>query len=98
MMDCLRRCLMWNSLMMWNSGRKILIRNLYKHHRVIRMADKAKRILQALFKVYSAEPELLPPHVYATIEDTGKERLICDYIAGMTDRFALDEYKKLFDP
>ena len=78
--------------------KKFLIRNLYKHHRVIRMADKAKRILQALFKVYSVEPELLPPHVYATIEDTGKERLICDYIAGMTDRFALDEYKKLFDP
>lgn len=78
--------------------KKFLNKNLYNHHRVIRMADKAGRLLKALFKVYSDEPQLLPPHVYAAMEDTGKERLICDYIAGMTDRFALDEYKKLFDP
>jgi dGTPase len=78
--------------------KKFLKKNLYSHHRVIRMADKADRILKALFKVYSDEPKLLPPHVYAELEEKGKERLICDYIAGMTDRFALDEYKKLFDP
>ena len=78
--------------------KKFLKKNLYNHHRVIRMSDKAGRLLKALFKVYSDEPQLLPPHVYAAMEDTGKERLICDYIAGMTDRFALDEYKKLFDP
>ena len=78
--------------------KKFLKKNLYSHHRVIRMADKADRILKALFKVYSDEPQLLPPHVYAELEEKGKERLICDYIAGMTDRFALDEYKKLFDP
>lgn len=78
--------------------KKFLKNNLYHHHRVIRMADKANRILSALFKVYLTEPMLLPPHVYADIESTGKERLICDYIAGMTDRFVLDEYKKLFDP
>ena len=78
--------------------KKFLKKNLYNHHRVIRMSDKAGRLLKALFKVYSDEPQLLPPHIYAAMEDTGKERLICDYIAGMTDRFALDEYKKLFDP
>lgn len=78
--------------------KRFLKKNLYSHHRVIRMADKADRILKALFKVYSDEPQLLPPHVYADLEEKGKERLICDYIAGMTDRFALDEYKKLFDP
>lgn len=78
--------------------KKFLKKNLYSHHRVIRMADKADRILKALFKVYSDEPKLLPPHVYADLEEKGKERLICDYIAGMTDRFAIDEYKKLFDP
>jgi dGTPase len=78
--------------------KKFLNKNLYNHHRVIRMADKAGRLLKALFKVYSDEPQLLPPHIYAAMEDTGKERLICDYVAGMTDRFALDEYKKLFDP
>ncbi len=78
--------------------KRFLKKNLYEHHRVIRMADKADRIIKHLFRVYNHEPKLLPPHVYARIDDTGKERLICDYIAGMTDRFALDEYKKLFDP
>ncbi|MBI5894083.1 MAG: deoxyguanosinetriphosphate triphosphohydrolase [Deltaproteobacteria bacterium] len=78
--------------------KKFLKKNLYNHHRVIRMSDKADRILKSLFKVYSDEPQLLPPPVYADMEEKGKERLICDYIAGMTDRFALDEYKKLFDP
>ncbi len=78
--------------------KKFLKEKLYSHHRVIRMADKANRILRHLFRVYIHEPKLLPPHVYANIDDIGKERLICDYIAGMTDRFALDEYKKLFDP
>ncbi len=78
--------------------KRFLMENLYTHHRVIRMADKADRIIRGLFRVYTEEPRLLPPHVYAKIEEVGKERLICDYIAGMTDRFALDEYKKLFDP
>lgn len=78
--------------------KKFLKKKLYNHHRVIRMADKADRILKALFKVYSGQPQLLPPHVYADLEEKGKKRLICDYIAGMTDRFALNEYKKLFDP
>ncbi len=78
--------------------KRFLKEKLYSHHRVIRMADKANRILRHLFRVYIHEPKLLPPHVYANIDEVGKERLICDYIAGMTDRFALDEYKKLFDP
>ncbi|MBI5682128.1 MAG: deoxyguanosinetriphosphate triphosphohydrolase [Deltaproteobacteria bacterium] len=78
--------------------KKFLKENLYEHHRVIRMADKANRIIKHLFKIYEEDPRLLPPHVYANINEVGKERLICDYIAGMTDRFALDEYKKLFDP
>ncbi|HBO84027.1 MAG: deoxyguanosinetriphosphate triphosphohydrolase [Deltaproteobacteria bacterium GWC2_42_11] len=78
--------------------KNFLKENLYNHHRVIRMADKADRIIKHLFKVYENDPRLLPPHIYANINEVGKERLICDYIAGMTDRFALDEYKKLFDP
>lgn len=73
-------------------------KNLYSHHRVLRMADKAERILRGLFEVYANEPRVLPPHFFVEIDRVGKERLICDYIAGMTDRFALDEYKKLFDP
>ncbi len=82
--------------------KKFLIENLYRHHRVIRMADKAERIIKELFKAYLRAPKLLPPHVYAQIEGSGgkkeKHRVVCDYIAGMTDRFALDEFKKLFDP
>lgn len=82
-----------------NRELKVFLRkNLYEHHRVIRMADKANRIIKHLFKIYEEDPRLLPPHVYANVNEVGKERLICDYIAGMTDRFALDEYKKLFDP
>lgn len=81
-----------------NELKTFLKKSLYEHHRVIRMADKANRILRHLFKVYIDDPRLIPPHVYADIEESGKERLVCDYIAGMTDRFALEEYKKLFDP
>lgn len=78
--------------------KKFLKDNLYSHHRVIRMADKARRILRSLFSVYMREPKLLPPKTCMEIDNIGKERVICDYIAGMTDRFALDEFKKLWDP
>jgi dGTPase len=75
-----------------------LMRNLYSHHRVARMADKAERIIEGLFRAYIRAPKLLPPHVYSMIGGKAPHRVACDYIAGMTDRFALDEYKKLFDP
>ncbi|GMR04330.1 MAG: deoxyguanosinetriphosphate triphosphohydrolase [Thermodesulfobacteriota bacterium] len=84
-----------------NTALKVFLgRNLYNHYRVIRMADKAERIITELFNAYQREPKLLPPRNYLLIEENaaGKERVICDYIAGMTDRFALNEYKKLFDP
>ena len=75
-----------------------LYKNLYRHYRVVRMAVKAERIISELFKAYQAEPAILPSHIREQIEDRGLERTICDYIAGMTDRFAVDEYQKLFDP
>jgi len=80
--------------------KKFLYANLYRHYRVIRMADKAERILEELWKAYTRAPRLLPPRDYSLIESGAMPawRVICDYIAGMTDRFALDEYKKLFDP
>lgn len=80
--------------------KKFLLDNLYRHHRVERMAHKAERIIRELFNVYQKTPKLLPPHVFSAIETSAdeKNRIICDYIAGMTDRFALDEFKKLFDP
>ncbi len=78
--------------------KRFLRTNLYLHYKVLRMADKAERILTGLFEVYSNRPRLLPPHFFSELERVGKERLVCNYIAGMTDRFAIDEYKKLFDP
>jgi dGTPase len=72
--------------------------NLYRHHRVVRMAVKAERILGDLFASYRSEPAMLPHHIQSQIEDRGLERTICDYLAGMTDRFAVEEYQKLFDP
>ncbi len=78
--------------------RKFLMDNLYKHYRVIRMSTKAKRFIKELFKVYVDKPEQIPPDKRKRLNDDGAFRVVCDYIAGMTDRFALDEYKKLFDP
>jgi dGTPase len=78
--------------------RQLLMDKLYHHYRVIRMADKAKRFIEELFKVYYARPEALPPHLQKRIHADGVRRVLCDYIASMTDRYALDEYTKLFDP
>ncbi len=80
--------------------KSFLYRRLYRHWRVVRMASKAERVLRALFETYTTEPAQLPDSVQARIAATTEsgERIICDYIAGMTDRFALDEYARLFDP
>jgi dGTPase len=75
-----------------------LYTNLYRHHRVVRMAVKAERIISDLFRAYVQEPAILPNHVQEWTKERGLERTICDYIAGMTDRFAVEEYQKLFDP
>lgn len=75
-----------------------LYKNLYKHHRVIRMQVKAEGIISDLFNAYVKVPLMLPKHIQTGIESKGLERSICDYIAGMTDRFAIDEHRKLFDP
>jgi len=75
-----------------------LYSNLYRNYRVQRMAVKADRILSELFALYLDEPAILPKHVLLNVDDKEIKRVICDYIAGMTDRYAIDEYKKLFDP
>ena len=75
-----------------------LYQNLYRHFRVIRMSMKAEQIVSSLFDAYYKEPEMLPRHVQNSIDHRGVERTICDYIAGMTDRYAIVEYQKLFDP
>jgi dGTPase len=74
-----------------------LYAKLYRHYRVVRMQVKAERILTNLFNAYLAEPSILPTHVQEQVEQFGLERTICDYIAGMTDRFAIEEHQKLFD-
>lgn len=75
-----------------------LYKNLYRHHRVVRMAVKAERIISDLFHAYLSEPEMLPDHVQEWANDRSIQRTVCDYIAGMTDRYAVEEHQKLFDP
>ncbi len=77
-----------------------LLKNFYLHPRVIRMAYKANRMLTALFEAYLEEQRQLPQEVQARIQrgPDSAQRVICDYIAGMTDRYAILEYKRLFDP
>ena len=74
-----------------------LYKNLYRHWRVLRMQTKAERFLFDLFEAYLAEPRILPDNARLNMEEVGTERTICDYLAGMTDRFALDEHARLFD-
>ncbi|HUY38569.1 MAG TPA: deoxyguanosinetriphosphate triphosphohydrolase [Candidatus Binataceae bacterium] len=80
--------------------KEIMRERLYRHYRVSRMTQKAGRVLARLFETYMAEPRQMPAHVLARAEHDGEPipRVVADYIAGMTDRFALDEYRKLFDP
>ena len=75
-----------------------LYKKLYRHYRVVRMQVKAERIISDLFHAYRAEPLMLPDHVQFFIEKRGLERTICDYIAGMTDRYAIEEHQKMFNP
>lgn len=85
----------------YNSELKaFLLQDFYHHWRVNRMAGKARRILSDLFSVYQGDPHQLPPAVQSQVDANpdGVERVICDYIAGMTDRFAIQEHQKLFDP
>ena len=75
-----------------------LFKNLYHHYRVIRMQVKAGQIITDLFSAYLAEPLILPDHVQTWIPVRGVERTVCDYIAGMTDRYAIEEHARLHDP
>ncbi len=78
--------------------KRFLRQHLYRHYRVERMRVKAERFLSELFACYVAHPTLLPGELQKKFGVFGMERVACDYIAGMTDRYALDEYKRLFDP
>jgi len=73
-----------------------LFSKMYRHYRVMRMAVKAERIITDIFNAYRSEPTILPTHIQNRLGERSLERTICDYIAGMTDRFAIEEHKKLF--
>lgn len=78
--------------------RSLLIDKLYNHYRVVRMSLKAKRIIKELFVYYVNYPNALPQEIQEKIGKEKVKRVVCDYIAGMTDRYALNEYEKIFDP
>jgi dGTPase len=77
-----------------------LLQNFYRHPRLVRMSTKAHRLLSDLFLAYLSEPLQLPHEIQARIRhgSDSAQRVTCDYIAGMTDRYAILEHKKLFDP
>ena len=81
--------------------KEFLFPNMYRHTRVLRMTSKARRVVHNLFDLLLDEPSLLPEDWRSTSDqakDPKTARKVADYIAGMTDRFALDEHSRLFDP
>ena len=78
--------------------RRLLNQELYQHYKVARMSNKARRFVQELFQCYASNPEQLPPTSQGRVKDEGVYRVVCDYIAGMTDRYAQNEYRRLFQP
>lgn len=85
--------------------KRFLRANLYRHYRVLRMTNKAGRVIRDLFDAFMASPSLMPPeqgHQALELEDRqgekGRARVVADYIAGMTDRYAIVEHGRLYDP
>jgi dGTPase len=79
--------------------------NLYRHFRVHRMTKKADHIIESLFNAFMNDPNLLPPEAANNVRnlaqtkgESGQARAIADYIAGMTDRYAIGEYHRIYDP
>jgi dGTPase len=79
--------------------------HVYRHYRVLRMTNKANTVVRGLFETFFGRPELMPTEYFEAAHDldsqlgeTGRARAVADYIAGMTDRFAIMEYERLFDP
>lgn len=76
----------------------VLNRRLYQHYRVVRMSIKAQKVIRELFTLYIEYPHALPDDYYKRIESNGLKLTVADYIAGMTDRFAIEEHQKLTEP
>ena len=79
--------------------KRFLFQHFYRHYRVVRMAVKAARTLTLLFEAYAGEPRQLPAETQqrADAAGAGLHRAVCDYLAGMTDRYAAQEYRRLYD-
>ena len=75
-----------------------LMERVYRNHRVMRMTTKGQRFLKRLLETYETDLRQLPPTYQGYAAEFGVKRAVCDYVAGMTDRFAQDEYRKLFEP
>lgn len=75
-----------------------LYENLYRNFKVLKMQHKAEWYIEKLFSVYSDDPKQLPVKFQKEIQTQGKMRVICDYIAGMTDRYAQDDFARIFLP
>jgi len=79
--------------------REFLMSRMYRHWKVNRTRSQARRILAEMFQLFMAEPDVLPTEWYARAQnrdEAGRARVVCDYIAGMTDRFAIEEHRRLF--
>ncbi len=76
--------------------KRFLRANLYRHYQVLRMTNKAHRIIGELFAAFMADLRLLPPQYQALAAAEGDARAVADYVAGMTDRYAMKEYQRLF--
>ena len=82
------------------SIKSFLFKHMYRHYKVNRMTSKARRVVTELFQFFHAEPTCLPNVWYAQTDGKETQRtaeVICDFIAGMTDRFALEEHARIFD-
>jgi dGTPase len=81
--------------------KQYLRREMYRHYRVLRMTDKAHTVIKSLFDIFTRRPELLPPEHRPSADSAAPnilQRAVADYVAGMTDRYAISEYQRLFDP
>jgi dGTPase len=78
--------------------RSFLMRHVYRHPNVMAMTSKAERFIESLFQVYCHTPQMLPARYQTLGETEGLERAVADYISGMTDRYCLEEYKRMFLP
>src|SRR5690606_13657746 len=79
--------------------REFLMSRMYRHWRVNRTRSQARRILAEMFQLFMAEPDVLPTEWFARAQkrdEAGRARVVCNYIAGMTDRFAIEEHRRLF--